>query len=305
MVLREPAVGSEARFAAYSFTARSMLRGGSHVGKKGRFFGDGSPRVVGRSGRPGSRDGEGPRSPAAVSQDRHTGLPRAEYPAFLSTLDMAGRERRPTYSLLVRAAKPRDARDQGTLPTSPGLAAPDGSNLFVSDDIGKGSRWFDAVETQLAKADVGVVCITREGLRSGWIHFEAGALARTIRKKRRRGGALFTYLLGVRPDELTAPAEYQGQGSSVMTPGSSRPIGTDGDEDGRTPIGKRHSTRTGELRDGVKAIGPAGLDLFRPRYSFGARHSTSLSKSARGRPGSIDSPARARRSRRWNPIVLS
>jgi hypothetical protein len=97
------------------------------------------------------------------------------------------------------------------LPTFiPGLADQDGSNLFMSDDIVKGSRWFDAVEVQLAKADVGVVCITREGLRSGWIHFEAGALARTIRKKRRQGGALLTYLLGVRPDELTGPlAEYQ------------------------------------------------------------------------------------------------
>ena len=92
----------------------------------------------------------------------------------------------------------------------PGLADADGSNLFMSDDIVKGSRWFDAVEKQLAKADVGVVCITREGLRSGWIHFEAGALARTIRQKRRQGGALLTYLLGVRPDELTGPlAEYQ------------------------------------------------------------------------------------------------
>ena len=92
----------------------------------------------------------------------------------------------------------------------PGLAGPDGSNLFMSDDIVKGSRWFNSVEAHLAKADVGVVCITREGLRSGWIHFEAGALARTIGKKRRQGGALLTYLLGVRPDELTGPlAEYQ------------------------------------------------------------------------------------------------
>jgi hypothetical protein len=96
------------------------------------------------------------------------------------------------------------------LPTFiPGLSD-DGSNLFMSDDIAKGSRWFDGVEAQLAKADVGIVCITREGLRSGWIHFEAGALGRTIRKKRRQGGALLTYLLGVRPDELTGPlAEYQ------------------------------------------------------------------------------------------------
>ena len=66
------------------------------------------------------------------------------------------------------------------------------SNLSHVRRHREGSRWFDAVERQLAKADVGVVCITREGLRSGWIHFEAGALARTIRKKRRQGGALLT-----------------------------------------------------------------------------------------------------------------
>ena len=95
----------------------------------------------------------------------------------------------------------------------PGLAHANGSNLFVSDDIPKGNRWFDAVEKPLDRADVGIVCITREGLQSGWIHFEAGALARTIRKKRKQGGTLLTYLLGVRSDELTGPlAEYQATG---------------------------------------------------------------------------------------------
>ena len=92
----------------------------------------------------------------------------------------------------------------------PGLASPGGENLFISNNIPKGSRWFDAVEERLEKADVGIVCITREGLQSGWIHFEAGALARSIRKKRAHGATLFTYLLGVRPDELTGPlAEFQ------------------------------------------------------------------------------------------------
>ena len=60
----------------------------------------------------------------------------------------------------------------------------------------------------------GVVCVTREALQSGWIHFEAGALARAVRKNatkaRAHGGTLYTYLLGVQPDELTGPlAEYQ------------------------------------------------------------------------------------------------
>ena len=83
--------------------------------------------------------------------------------------------------LLVGTAKPDAPRAlKEHLPKFiPGLVKDSrDTNLFMSDDIVKGSRWFDAVEIQLAKADVGVVCITREGLRSGWIHFEAGALAR-------------------------------------------------------------------------------------------------------------------------------
>ncbi len=93
-------------------------------------------------------------------------------------------------------------------------SAPDKNSLFVSDDIAKGSRWFDEVERQLDVADAGLVCITREALQSGWIHFEAGALARAVRKNaakaRAHGGTLYTYLLGVQPDELTGPlAEYQ------------------------------------------------------------------------------------------------
>jgi hypothetical protein len=44
-------------------------------------------------------------------------------------------------------------------------------NLFVSDEIAKGVRWFDAVEEQLDTSDAGLVCVTREALQSGWIHF--------------------------------------------------------------------------------------------------------------------------------------
>jgi hypothetical protein len=94
----------------------------------------------------------------------------------------------------------------------PGLVNdPAEASLFMSHDIAKGTRWFDEVEKELDKADVGLVCITREGLQSGWIHFEAGALARAVRKNRRtQGGTLYTYLLGVRSDELKGPlAEFQ------------------------------------------------------------------------------------------------
>lgn len=88
------------------------------------------------------------------------------------------------------------------------------NSLFMSADIAKGSRWFDEVEKELDSATAGLVCLTREALQSGWIHFEAGALARAVRKndKRgdRRGGALYTYLLGVQADELRGPlGEFQ------------------------------------------------------------------------------------------------
>jgi hypothetical protein len=99
------------------------------------------------------------------------------------------------------------------LPTFiPGLVGNAGdTSLFMSADIAKGSRWFDEVERELDKADAGLVCVTREALQSGWIHFEAGALARAVRKNdQARRGTLYTYLLGVQPDELRGPlAEFQ------------------------------------------------------------------------------------------------
>src|SRR5262249_31411817 len=91
--------------------------------------------------------------------------------------------------------------------------ADESTNLFVSDEIVKGVRWFDAVDEQLDIADAGLVCVTREALQSGWIHFEAGALARAVRKKERQKkamGTLFTYLLGVESSELRGPlSEFQ------------------------------------------------------------------------------------------------
>lgn len=97
----------------------------------------------------------------------------------------------------------------------PGLLKNDDDrSLFVSSDISKGSRWFDEVEKELDKADAGLVCVTREALQSGWILFEAGALARAVRKNEAQsnghGSTLYTYLLGVQADELRGPlAEFQ------------------------------------------------------------------------------------------------
>ncbi|HEX6626149.1 MAG TPA: TIR domain-containing protein [Pyrinomonadaceae bacterium] len=80
---------------------------------------------------------------------------------------------------------------------------PDLPPPFFSENIVKGTRWFDEVSVALDAADAGLVCVTPESLHSGWIHFETGALARAVRKNRR--GKVFVYLLNVEPDELRGP----------------------------------------------------------------------------------------------------
>lgn len=52
---------------------------------------------------------------------------------------------------------------------------------FVSsEDIAKGDRGYDAIASELAGAQFGIVCVTPENRRTPWINFEAGALSREL-----------------------------------------------------------------------------------------------------------------------------
>ncbi len=52
---------------------------------------------------------------------------------------------------------------------------------FVSsEDIVPGTRWNTELAQQLEKTSFGIICVTRETVRSPWLLFEAGALAKTI-----------------------------------------------------------------------------------------------------------------------------
>ena len=54
---------------------------------------------------------------------------------------------------------------------------------WMSDeDIRAGARWHQEITTNLKDCKVGVVCLTPENLKSEWIHFEAGALSKTVEK---------------------------------------------------------------------------------------------------------------------------
>ena len=50
---------------------------------------------------------------------------------------------------------------------------------WMSTDIEKGSKWIDELSERLERSRVGILCLTKSALESGWIHYEAGALAKT------------------------------------------------------------------------------------------------------------------------------
>src|SRR5690348_1592127 len=83
-------------------------------------------------------------------------------------------------------------------------------DVFVSSkDIGKGARWRAEVDSQLALAHFGVVCLTPENIEAPWIHFESGALAKALESGSSEP-PLFTYLIGLRPTDIKGPlAEFQ------------------------------------------------------------------------------------------------
>ncbi len=51
---------------------------------------------------------------------------------------------------------------------------------WISTEIDKGRRWNKEISDQLSNTNFGIICLTPENLDSKWIHFEAGALSKTL-----------------------------------------------------------------------------------------------------------------------------
>ncbi|MCU1267435.1 MAG: hypothetical protein JWM21_3753 [Acidobacteria bacterium] len=49
-------------------------------------------------------------------------------------------------------------------------------------DIDRGARWSSDIAVELADTSFGISCLTPENLSAPWIHFEAGALSKTLEK---------------------------------------------------------------------------------------------------------------------------
>jgi hypothetical protein len=69
-----------------------------------------------------------------------------------------------------------------------------------SEDIAKGARWSGEIAEQLESTNYGIICVTRENLTSPWIHFEAGALSREIKKAR-----VTPFLFNLKQSDIQGP----------------------------------------------------------------------------------------------------
>lgn len=69
-----------------------------------------------------------------------------------------------------------------------------------SEDIDKGTRWSTDIAKELEAASYGIICVTLENLDAPWVHFEAGALSKSLEKTN-----VVPFLFGVKRSEVQGP----------------------------------------------------------------------------------------------------
>lgn len=67
-------------------------------------------------------------------------------------------------------------------------------------DIDRGARWSSDIAAELELTKFGILCLTPENLDAPWIHFEAGALSKTIEKT-----LVCPYIFELEPTDLKGP----------------------------------------------------------------------------------------------------
>jgi hypothetical protein len=82
----------------------------------------------------------------------------------------------------------------------------EGTEPFMSDvDIDKGTRWDTYISQQLAQTDFGIICLTPENRMSPAIHYEVGALSKSVERAH-----LWTYLYELSNADIKWPlSEFQ------------------------------------------------------------------------------------------------
>ena len=68
-----------------------------------------------------------------------------------------------------------------------------------SEDIDKGARWSTDIAKELESSGYGILCVTRENMEAPWLHFEAGALSKSVDKSR-----VSPFLFAIKRSEVKA-----------------------------------------------------------------------------------------------------
>lgn len=71
--------------------------------------------------------------------------------------------------------------------------------FFSPDDIGKGENWDNVLSKELNDCNFGIICLTPENVSAPWIHFEAGALAKTLDSR------LSSVMFGINTSDVKGP----------------------------------------------------------------------------------------------------
>lgn len=82
------------------------------------------------------------------------------------------------------------------------------AECFLSDDIDKGTIGINDILQNLAKAKIGIICVTKANIEKTWLNFEAGALTSAVFNK---NGKAITLLIDMTTDE------YQSTNSPIHT----------------------------------------------------------------------------------------
>jgi len=70
---------------------------------------------------------------------------------------------------------------------------------WISTDIDKGRTWNKEIASKLSESKVAIICLTKDNLDSKWIHFEAGAIAKT------EDAQVCTFLFDITPANVEQP----------------------------------------------------------------------------------------------------
>jgi TIR domain len=68
------------------------------------------------------------------------------------------------------------------------------------EDVAKGSRWSKELAAELERSRACIICVTPDNTNSIWMHFEAGAIAKTVDT-----ALVCPFLVGLKKTELSGP----------------------------------------------------------------------------------------------------